>query len=78
MIRNCVGGGGSRFRLLHSKGKRDWALDTLMTVLSRLCDKGYLLCEKRGWSNHFIPEGITDKLMLNPKPDLKDLDNLTT
>ena len=34
-------------------GKRDWALATLMTSLSRLCDKGFLLCEKDGRNNRY-------------------------
>lgn len=33
------------------RGKRDWALATLMTVLKRLCDKGFLHCEKQGRNN---------------------------
>ncbi len=28
------------------EGKRKWALSTLMTVLSRLADRGFLKCEK--------------------------------
>lgn len=30
---------------------RSWALATLMTVLSRLVDKGFLICEKEGRNN---------------------------
>jgi len=30
---------------------KDWALPTLMTVLSRLSKKGYLFCEKQGRNN---------------------------
>lgn len=33
------------------QGRRDWALATLMTVLKRLCDKGFLRCEKAGRNN---------------------------
>lgn len=33
------------------RGRRDWALATLMTALNRLCDKGFLLCEKHGRNN---------------------------
>lgn len=32
-------------------GKRSWALPTLLTVLSRLCEKGFLKSERRGRSN---------------------------
>lgn len=38
------------------KGKRDWALATLMTALNRLCEKGFLLCEKRGRNNLYSPQ----------------------
>lgn len=33
------------------RGRRDWALATLMTALNRLCDKGFLRCEKHGRNN---------------------------
>ena len=33
------------------KVKRDWALATIMTALSRLCEKGAVLCEKQGGKN---------------------------
>lgn len=33
------------------QGSRPWALATLMTVLSRLADKGFLICEKEGRGN---------------------------
>ncbi|MCI2106573.1 MAG: BlaI/MecI/CopY family transcriptional regulator [Intestinimonas sp.] len=33
------------------EGKRDWALATLITVLNRLCEKGFLLCKKQGRNN---------------------------
>ena len=29
------------------RGKRDWALASLMTVLGRLCTKGYLSCSRQ-------------------------------
>lgn len=32
-------------------GKRDWVLPAILTVLSRLCDKGFLTSEKQGRSN---------------------------
>lgn len=34
-------------------GKRDWALPTTLTVLSRLCDKAFLFSEKQGRSNFY-------------------------
>lgn len=33
------------------QGSRQWALATLMTVLSRLVDKGFLTCKKEGRNN---------------------------
>lgn len=33
------------------QGRCSWALPTLMTVLGRLVDKGFLLCEKQGRHN---------------------------
>ena len=33
------------------EGKRKWALSTLMTVLSRLEEKGYLICDRGGEKN---------------------------
>ena len=35
--------------------ERSWKLPTLMTVLGRLCQKGYLRCEKEGRSNFYRP-----------------------
>lgn len=35
------------------KAKRDWALATIMTALSRLCEKGAVLCEKQGNKNTY-------------------------
>ncbi len=37
------------------KGRRGWALSTLLTALGRLCDKGFLSCEKQGWANLYTP-----------------------
>ena len=34
-------------------GKRDWALPTTLTVLSRLCEKGFLSGEKQGRNNFY-------------------------
>lgn len=35
--------------------KRSWGLSTLMTVLARLVDKGYLLCDRSTGSNLYSP-----------------------
>ena len=37
------------------KGLRNWQLSTLMTSLSRLEDKGYLVCERSGGTNLYFP-----------------------
>lgn len=43
----------SSYILDQLKDKRKWALATLMTVLARLVDKGFLHCEKEGRSNSY-------------------------
>lgn len=37
------------------QGKRRWQLSTLMTVLSRLADKGFLTCDRTGPVNRYLP-----------------------
>ena len=37
------------------RGRRDWALPSILTSLSRLVDKGFLSCKKRGKSNWYHP-----------------------
>lgn len=37
--------------ILEQQGQRKWALATLMTVLARLTEKGFLVCEKQGRNN---------------------------
>ena len=37
------------------RGRRDWALPSILTSLSRLVDKGFLSCPKRGKSNWYHP-----------------------
>ena len=68
--------------ILSEQTGRDWALPTLMTVLSRLTQKGFLICEKHGRNNYYRPavseesykaaEGKTmrNKLYLNSFPDM--------
>lgn len=41
----------SSFILEHLEGRRKWALSTLMTVLTRLADKGFLLCDRSTHNN---------------------------
>lgn len=41
----------SSYILDHMRDKRTWALATLMTVLTRLVEKGFLICGKEGRSN---------------------------
>ena len=35
------------------KEERPWALSTLMTTLTRLCDKGFVVCDKSGRNNAY-------------------------
>ncbi|USG67789.1 BlaI/MecI/CopY family transcriptional regulator [Brevibacillus ruminantium] len=44
----------SSYILDQLRDKRKWALATLMTVLARLVDKGFLRCEKIGRSNSYL------------------------
>ena len=44
----------SSYVLEHLEGKRNWALPTLMTVLTRLVNKGYLKREKLGRNNLYL------------------------
>lgn len=37
------------------RGSRDWALPAVVTSLNRLCEKGFLRCEKRGRANFYTP-----------------------
>ena len=37
------------------RGSRDWALPAILTSLSRLVEKGFLSCEKRGRGNWYTP-----------------------
>jgi len=41
----------STYILEQLQGQRTWALATLMTVLARLVEKGFLVCEKQGRNN---------------------------
>lgn len=77
---NCAMSASSILQQL--KTQRKWALATLMTVLSRLCEKGFLVCEKQGRNNFYKAvigqeeykqgEGkcMLEKLFDNSLPDL--------
>ena len=41
----------SNYVLEQLKSKRKWALSTLMTSLSRLCDKGFIKCDRTTGNN---------------------------
>ena len=50
----------STYILERLKGKREWALSTLMTVFNRLAKKGYLFCDRSTRTNYYsaiIAEG---------------------
>lgn len=34
---------------------KDWKATSVLTFLSRLCDKGFLACEKEGRQNYYTP-----------------------
>lgn len=54
-IWNADGPVTSTYVLEQLVGKRDWKLSTLMTVLARLVDKGFLKLIKQGRSNFYAP-----------------------
>ena len=37
------------------RGKRDWALSSLMTALDRLCGKGFVACDRSTRTNLYTP-----------------------
>lgn len=41
--------------LMKKLENKNWKITTLLTFLTRLCDKGVLTCEKEGRSNHYRP-----------------------
>lgn len=45
----------STYVLEHLQKKRKWALSTVMTSLSRLCEKGFLTCDRTTGSNLYLP-----------------------
>jgi len=45
----------SNYVLEQLKGKRKWALSTVMTSLSRLCEKGFIHCDRTTGSNLYAP-----------------------
>lgn len=45
----------STYVLEHLQKKRRWALSTVMTSLSRLCEKGFLTCDRTTGSNLYLP-----------------------
>lgn len=45
----------SSYVLAHLEGRRKWALSTVMTSLTRLCDKGFLTCDRSTGSNLYSP-----------------------
>lgn len=45
----------SAYVLKHLQGKRKWALSTVMTSLARLCNKGFLTCDRTTGNNLYFP-----------------------
>lgn len=48
-------GGATRADLEHALKDKGWASNTINTYLSRLCEKGFVSCEKRGKANWYAP-----------------------
>lgn len=45
----------STYVLEYLQGRRKWALSTVMTSLARLCDKGFLSCDRTSGNNLYLP-----------------------
>ena len=45
----------SNYILKELQGQRKWQLSTLMTSLSRLCDKGFVSCDRSSGTNLYAP-----------------------
>lgn len=43
----------SSYILEHIRDKRKWALSTLMTILARLADKGFVYCDRSTRTNYY-------------------------
>ena len=48
-------GGAARAELEHALRDKGWASNTINTYLARLCEKGFVSCEKRGKANWYAP-----------------------
>lgn len=53
VIWNCAEPVTSTFILEQLRGRRNWALSTLMTTLSRLSDKGFVYCDRSTRTNYY-------------------------
>lgn len=49
------GGAAARSELEQSLADKGWASNTFNTYLSRLTEKGFVSCEKRGKANYYAP-----------------------
>lgn len=56
VIWSAEGPVNSQFVAQGLKGKRDWQLPTILTVLSRLVNKGFLSVERKGRGNLYTAE----------------------
>lgn len=45
----------SSYAMEQLQGRRKWALSTVMTSLARLCDKGFLSCDRTSGTNLYQP-----------------------
>lgn len=45
----------SGYILEHLRGRRNWALSTLMTTLARLAEKGFVHCDRSTRTNFYSP-----------------------
>ena len=45
----------SKYVMAQLKERRPWALSTVMTSLARLCEKGFIVCDRSTGSNIYTP-----------------------
>ena len=53
VIWDCTEPVTSTYILEQLRGRRNWALSTLMTTLSRLADKGFVFCDRTTRTNYY-------------------------
>ncbi len=76
IIWETEGNVNSEYIMKKLDGVKSWKRTTVLNLLTRLCDRGYLVCEKRGKVNYYTPSvKRKDYLEYESKSFLKKLYN---